>query len=206
MLIRQLPLADQVSWWDRIPGGRHSVGLLICLSIAGLSGLFRFGGLTLLQGGAIGLVGFGISEVLLRAEASYRGTRGMSMTKRRYEWWIGPWTRLLTLGVWAAFVYLVGESVDANGFVIFAAILGFLPVMWAIDRYLKSRDKTYQWHLRPSTRVLIAAAWTVLILFIAGATSSAGLALLAVVPLLPVMVVIDRYVKSRRKDIPPTNR
>jgi hypothetical protein len=185
-----------VSWWDRLPGGRHSVGLLICLGIGAASGVSGFGGLSLWQGGAIGLIGFGVSEVFLLAESSYRRARGISKTKRRYEWRIGPWTRLLTLGAWAAVVYLAGEAIDANGFVIFGAILAIVPLMMAIDRYLKGRDRAYQWHLRPVTRALIVAAWTVLILFIAGATRSAGLALLAVVPLLPAMVAIDLYVKG----------
>jgi hypothetical protein len=39
----------------------------------------------------------------------------------------------------------------------------------------------------------------------AGATESIGLTLLAVVPLLPVMLAIDRYVRRSRNGMPPAN-
>jgi hypothetical protein len=77
-------------------------------------------------------------------------------------------------------------------FVAAAIVYAFLGVD-TIYRLARHRD-VYQWQLRPSIRVLIVVVCLLLLFFIAGVTNSPGLSLLLVVPLLPVMLGIDRYV------------
>ena len=84
------------------------------------------------------------------------------------------------------------EEVAWLAFVAALIVYAFLGVD-TIYRLARHRD-VYQWQLRPFTRVLIVVVCLLLLFFIAGVTNSPGLSLLVVVPLLPVMLGIDRYV------------
>jgi hypothetical protein len=79
-----------------------------------------------------------------------------------------------------------------------------VDVIYKLVRHRRD-DDAYQWQLPLVTRIAIVAGWMFVALVIVGATHSAALALLTVVPLLPAMLVIDRYVKSRRQGIPHAN-
>jgi hypothetical protein len=79
-----------------------------------------------------------------------------------------------------------------------------VDTVYKLARY-RQEDAVHQWQLRPLTRVLIVVAWVFLILFIAGVTNAPGLALLLVVPLLPVMLGINRYVRRNRNGLPPVD-
>jgi hypothetical protein len=100
-------------------------------------------------------------------------------------------------------------SLEESSWLAFAAAV-IVYVALAVDTVYKlarhrQEDAVHQWQLRPPTRVLIVVVWVFLILFIAGVTNAPGLALLLVVPLLPVMLGIDRYVRRNRNDLPPAD-
>jgi hypothetical protein len=71
-----------------------------------------------------------------------------------------------------------------------------------IYRLARHRD-VYHWQLQPLIRILIVVACVLLVVFIAGVTNSPGLSLLLFVPLLPVMLGIDRYVRKDRNGMSP---
>ncbi len=96
-------------------------------------------------------------------------------------------------GAWLAFVAAM---------IVYGA-LG-VDTIYKLTRH-RQEDAVHQWQLRPPTRVLIVVAWVLLILFIAGMTNAPGLALLLVVPLLPVMLGIDRYVRRNTNGLPPAD-
>ena len=80
----------------------------------------------------------------------------------------------------------------------FIAYVGLgVKTIYKLARH-RHNDALYQWQLRPLTRVLIAVACVLLISLIAGVTNAPGLALVVVVPLLPMMLGIDGYVRRHR--------
>jgi TRAP-type C4-dicarboxylate transport system permease large subunit len=97
-------------------------------------------------------------------------------------------------------------SLEESGWSAFVAAVIVYAGLGVDTIYRLARHReVYQWQLRPLTRALIVVVCVLLVFFIAGVTNYPGLALLIVVPLLPVMLGIDRYVRRNRNGMPPVD-
>jgi hypothetical protein len=97
-------------------------------------------------------------------------------------------------------------SLEEGGLLAFIAAVMVYALLGVDTIYRLARHReVYQWQLRPFTRVLIVVVCLLLVFFIAGVTNAPGLALLLVVPLLPVMLGLDRYVRRNKSGMSPVD-